>query len=232
MLALSTKASIKTLTHQFICSWSGGKDACLALYLMQQHGHIAKGLLTMMGESGQQSRAHHLPDFIIQQQATALGLPAILQATTKKEYQSSYLNALAKSQKLGADSVVLGDIDIQAHRDWQAQQATKSQLTALFPLWLNNHKKLVEYFIDAGFKATIMAIHPDKCPESFLGKVLNKQTIKVLEKHGIDVCAEGGEFHTVVTDGPNFSQAISLNPTSISDGEFGYRYLNFASSIQ
>lgn len=230
LLPVAENANIKQQSHDFVCSWSGGKDACLALFLMQQHGHNAKALLTMMRENGQQSRAHHLPAEIIQQQANALNLPCILQAAAKSDYQNAYLEALAQSQTLGADSVILGDIDLQAHRDWQERQAKLSHLSALFPLWLTNHRELVDSFIELGFKAMIMAVHPEKCPESFLGKMFDMNTIAELEQLGIDVCAEGGEFHTVVTDGPIFKQPIELNlvQATIQDGEFGYRYLDFS----
>ena len=39
----------------FFCSWSGGKDSCLALYLAIQNGAIPKALLTMLQEDGEKS---------------------------------------------------------------------------------------------------------------------------------------------------------------------------------
>ena len=45
----------------FFCSWSGGKDSCLALYLAIQDGAIPKALVTMLQDNGKRSRAHGLP---------------------------------------------------------------------------------------------------------------------------------------------------------------------------
>lgn len=224
---------MQTLTQpvDFYCSWSGGKDACLALYKMAQQGHKPRALLTMMNEAGTLSRAHYLPKSLIEQQAHALGLNCVTQATAKSNYQTRYQSALQECKQQGIDYLVLGDIDLQAHRDWQMQQGQETGITPLFPLWLQDHKGLVEQFIEAGFKATIIAILPDKVPSDFLGKSLNRETMMQLESLGIDVCAEGGEFHTVVTDGPLFSQPIELdlhNAKLCTTGDYGYHYLDFS----
>ena len=127
--------------------------------------------------------------------------------------------------------MVLGDIDLQAHRDWQEEQGKSIGVTPLFPLWLQDHKQLVLDFVEAGFEATIIAILPNKVPAKFLGQVFNLDTIHELEALGIDVCAEGGEFHTVVTNGPLFSKPVDLNLSQAkvcTKGEYGYHYLDFS----
>jgi len=37
----------------FFCSWSGGKDCCLALYHAIRNGGTAKALMTMFTEEGE-----------------------------------------------------------------------------------------------------------------------------------------------------------------------------------
>ncbi len=214
----------------FYCSWSGGKDACLALYKMQQIGHQPKGLLTMMNEDNTLSRAHHLPKAIIQQQADALGLPLLAQPTSKEAYLKQFQAALQQMKHSGTAHLVLGDIDLQAHRDWQETQGEATQTTPLFPLWQQDHHALVAEFLQAGFQAHIIAIQPQIVPAEFLGKPFNQSTIAELEALDIDVCAEGGEFHTIVTDGPLFSTPILLDIQHASvctDGDYGYHYLRF-----
>ncbi|GKT11322.1 MAG: diphthine-ammonia ligase [Thiomicrorhabdus sp.] len=215
----------------FFCSWSGGKDACLALYKMSLEKHQPQGLLTMMNESGELSRAHHLPKSIIEQQAKAMDLPLLAQATAKAEYKQNYLQALEHFKQLGMSHIVLGDIDLQAHRDWQEEQGQSVCVKPLFPLWCQDHKQLVLEFVEVGFEATIISILPDKVPAKFLGQVFNLDTIHELEALDIDVCAEGGEFHTVVTNGPLFSQAVDLQidqATLCTEGEYGYHYLDLS----
>lgn len=217
----------------FYSSWSGGKDACLALYKMQQQGYVLTGLLTMMNASNTRSRAHHLPKAMIEQQAQSLGTVLLAQPTASADYLKQFQAALNQMKKTGTTHLVLGDIDLQAHRDWQEQQGEATQTTPLFPLWLQDHRTLVQEFIEAGFQATIIAILPSKVPAHFLGKPFNTETIQALEALDIDVCAEGGEFHTVVTDGPLFSFPIPLNlecATLRTDGDYGYHYLDFTHS--
>ncbi|MCF6253473.1 MAG: hypothetical protein L3J38_01850, partial [Thiomicrorhabdus sp.] len=106
----------------FYTAWSGGKDACLALYKMQQQGHILTGLLTMMNEHNTLSRAHHLPKGIIEQQANALGTVLLAQPTTSADYLKQFQRALNQMKQVGTSHLVLGDIDLQAHQDCQVQQ--------------------------------------------------------------------------------------------------------------
>ena len=46
----------------------------------------------------------------------------------------------------------------------------------------------------------------------------------ILKLGNIDPCGEGGEYHTVITDGPNFKKKIEILETQKHklDGGFGY----------
>ena len=51
----------------------------------------------------------------------------------------------------------------------------------------------------------------------YLGRELNRQFFNDLKKLGnIDLCGERGEYHTFVTDGPNFSKKIEIQKTKTS----------------
>lgn len=41
-------------------------------------------------------------------------------------------------------------------------------------------------------------------PPSFLGRVLDAGLVEEMQRRGIDVCGENGEYHTIVLDGPLF----------------------------
>lgn len=228
MLSLSQDANIQQEIHHFASSWSGGKDACMALYFLMQAGHKPEFLLTMMHADGLSSRAHNLPRWLIEAQADAIGIPNFLQSSDKPNYKTNYLIALDKMKALGIDSISLGDIDLQIHRDWQLEVTAQACVTPLFPLWKLDHRALVNHLILAGFKSMIMAVNPKKAPESLLGKVLTPETIAELERLKIDVCAEGGEFHTVMIDGPIFNRPVTLPEPTIQRGaEFGYSFLDY-----
>jgi len=207
----------------FVCSWSGGKDACLALYRMMQQGHQPKYLLTMMQADGKTTRAHALAVNILQEQANSLGISLITQAA--ENYKKSYVSALEKLKTKGITDAVFGDIDLQAHRDWQEEIAELTGYEMHFPLWEESHETLVHEFIDAGFKSVIIAVQQKSLGRKFLGKVLNAETLGLLEEEGVDICGEGGEFHTLVVDGPIFSAKVEINPTGDTFSDFGYDFL-------
>ncbi len=47
-------------------------------------------------------------------------------------------------------------------------------------------------------------------PSEFVGRKFTTELIDELEALGIDSCGEAGEFHTVVVDGPIFSERIPI----------------------
>ena len=60
----------------FVCSWSGGKDSCLALYHAVHRGDTPALLFTMMTETGDRSRCGR-PRSLLEAQARLLGLPIV-----------------------------------------------------------------------------------------------------------------------------------------------------------
>ena len=76
------------------------------------------------------------------------------------------------------------------------------------PLWQAAHADLVGEFLAAGFAAMIVTVDLSAVPESFLGRDFSAETVAELEARGVDPSGEGGEFHTVVLDGPIFRQRV------------------------
>ena len=75
-----TKESIAG--RPFFCSWSGGKDSCLALYHAIQNGGKPHSLLTVLSEDGVTSRSHALPKPLIEEQARSLGLQPVFRSAS------------------------------------------------------------------------------------------------------------------------------------------------------
>jgi diphthine-ammonia ligase len=61
--------------QRFFCSWSGGKDSCLALYRAIKAGDECASLFSMIDESGTHSRSHGLPPGALLSQARSMGIP-------------------------------------------------------------------------------------------------------------------------------------------------------------
>lgn len=200
--------SIKDLS--FFCSWSGGKDACLALYRALRAGGKPSLLLTMLAETGTETRAHGLPREVIQKQALALGIPLVTRSATWGDYEQVFLSALTQFKQEGIQAGVFGDIDLQEHRAWVEKVCASAGLRSFLPLWQATRHELLREFIEAGFQATIISVREGVLDKSLLGKTLDWQVIAELQEQGIDPSGEQGEYHTVVTAGPIFSFPIRL----------------------
>lgn len=208
------------------CSWSGGKDSCFALLQAVQQGYTPVLLVNMMNENGQISRSHGLPTAVLQQQATAMRLPLMTTPTSWKDYEQNFIAALkAASNNFAADAMVFGDIDLQAHRDWEEMVCAKAGLQALLPLWQQDRKTLVLQMLAAGIVCMIVSCNT-LLGESFLGAYLTPELIVKLEEKGVDVCGENGEFHTVVVDCPLFTQPVAL-PAYTTVLHDNYWFLSF-----
>jgi len=196
--------------NPFFCSWSGGKDSSLALYRAIKEGGKPRFLLTILTEDNKRSRSHGLLSSLIEKQAFALGIPLILRAASWENYEEVFKSAISEFREQGIETGVFGDIDIEEHREWVRKVCSSTSLRAYHPLWKNNRLSLLKQLLEVGFKATIIAIKDKVLDRRFLGKTLDLETIEEMEKIGIDSSGEEGEYHTVVTDGPIFSEPLHL----------------------
>jgi uncharacterized protein (TIGR00290 family) len=178
-----------------------------------------------MAEDGLKSRAHRLPKTLFEKQALSLGIPIIFRPTSKDNYKSVLTSALQELKKKGVEMGVYGDIDLEQHLKWIKQVGSTAKIEPFEPLWLMERRSVVNEFLSLGFKATIIAVKQDVMGTSFLGRTLNTKVLDEMEKSGIDASGEGGEFHTVVIDGPIFSSSIQLE-THETIFINGYAYLN------
>jgi uncharacterized protein (TIGR00290 family) len=201
---------MKIENKNFFCSWSGGKDSCLALYKSIKEGGTPSKLLTMLVENGKRSRSHGLHLEILRAQASSLNIPLITGAASWDNYESTFVSLLEKIKSEGIRAGVFGDIDIEDHRKWVKRVCETVGVEVYHPLWKRPRKGLLEEFIDTGFKAVIIAIKDGVLDRSFLGRVLDYDLIKEFEKQGVDPSGEEGEYHTVVVDGPIFSYKIPI----------------------
>ena len=199
-----------------LCSWSGGKDSCLALYHAIQAGARPLALLNMLQEDGRHSRSHGLHVEILQAQARSLNLPLTTRATSWDNYEETFIAALRDLAAGGIQAAVFGDIDIDHHREWEEKVCAAAELTPHLPLWQRDRRELLEEFLGLGFRATIVACNDEQMGNRYLGRTLDASLIDEFERIGIDPCGEKGEYHTVVTDGPLFDHPIQFQPGEFS----------------
>ena len=201
---------VTKMSNNILCSWSGGKDSCFALMQAIEKKYVPKILLNVLNEEGKISRSHGIPSRILQAQANAAGLPIHLINSSWKDYENNFITALKLLQKqYQLEHAVFGDIDLQAHKDWEEKVCTAAALQAFLPLWQQDRKHLVLQMLQAGIETMIVSCN-EIMGKEFLGKILNENIIQELEALGVDVCGENGEFHTLVLNCPLFSQRINV----------------------
>ncbi|AXE33227.1 diphthine--ammonia ligase [Chromobacterium phragmitis] len=197
-----------------LASWSGGKDSCLALWRAAQAGAKPQALLTMLDEAGDRSRSHGVRPEVLALQAQALGLPQRLGKASWNDYREVFIEQLRAAAADGIQAAVFGDIDLDAHREWEEGVCAEAGLAAVLPLWGERRADLAREFVDAGFVARIVMVNTALVDEKWLGRTFNRQLIKDMLAEGVDPCGEAGEFHTLVMDGPLFDKPLALR-----DGE-------------
>lgn len=199
--------------EKIACSWSGGKDSCFALMREMEKGSEVEVLVNMMNENGMISRSHGLPLYLLQEQAESMNVPLIAIPTSWNDYEFNFTNTLLEiKNRFAVNAMVFGDIDLQAHRDWEEKVCSNAGLSASLPLWKQDRKQLVRDMLQAGIETIIVSCN-NIMGEDFLGQVINESLILKLENLSVDVCGENGEFHTLVIDCPLFSKKIQLPGT-------------------
>ena len=89
---------------------------------------------------------------------------------------------------------------------------------------MGDTKKIYLDYLKTGLKATVVRTNKTLSLD-WLGRVLDRKFYDDILKLGnVDPCGEGGEYHTVITDGPGFKNKIEIQETQKHklDGGFGY----------
>jgi uncharacterized protein (TIGR00290 family) len=73
-----------------------------------------------------------------------------------------------------------------------------------------NSPRLLNDFIQAGFKAIIVSVKAKFLGKEWLGRQVDSKLASELGQLGVDVCGEAGEFHTFVYDGPAFEKPVKI----------------------
>ncbi len=208
----------------FLCSWSGGKDSCLAFHLAAEVARPV-ALLTMFGEDGTRSRSHGLRPELLRAQADALDLPLHTGQAGWEGYEAAFTAELVKLRAAGVATAVFGDIDLEPHREWEEKVCGASGIACCLPLWKETRRALLDRFLGLGYRAIIVAAKEGRLDPSLLGRELDAAAIADIEAQGCDACGEEGEYHTAVVDGPLFRTPIRVRPGARSSHS-GYGFLD------
>jgi len=200
------------MKEEVILSWSGGKDAALALHELQRSKEYEiSALLTTVTEEYDRISMHGVRSILLERQAASLGVPLdivlISKNTSNEEYEHKMREILEKHLAAGISSVAFGDIFLEDVREYREDNLSKIGMRGVFPLWKRDTAQLARTFIDLGFEAVITCVDSEVLDGAFVGRVFDEQLLSDLPS-GVDPCGENGEFHSFVYAGPIFPKRI------------------------
>lgn len=190
-------------------SWSGGKDGALALQRARAQGIEVKALLTLFDENGDRSRSHAVSRAVMQAQADALGIPLVTANAGWANYEAVFMDCLRRFAAEGITQGIFGDIDLVPHREWEERVCAAAGLSAVLPLWNEPRVALSQQVLSLGFQPLIVCVNARWLDATFCGVPYDAAYLARLPPE-VDACGENGEFHSFVTDGPGFAQAVPV----------------------
>jgi len=190
-------------------SWSGGKDACLALHTVREAFTLVSAV-TMMDETGERNRSHGLRADVLRAQVESLGLAWVTRPCTWDSYEDQFVDALRETARDGVTHLICGDLLYPEHRAWVERVCAAAGLTAVEPLFGTPTREVLAACLDAGIVARIIAVDSTKLGPEWLFHELSADAALAFERLGVDPCGEHGEYHTVVTHCPAFTAAVPL----------------------
>ncbi len=198
--------------------FSGGKDSTYAIHLAQQRGWDVSVLVSMFPDADD-SYMFHVPNIhLTPMLAEAMNIDFLKQPTggEKEQELEDMKKALAS---LDVDGVLSGAIA----SDYQASRVDRIcfelGLRSFNPLWRWDQRMVLDDLVSAGFRAMIVGVYADGLGEDWLGRILDDDAIAELDniarQKGINISGEGGEFETLVLDGPNFEKRLDIIDSKI-----------------
>ncbi|MDT0632783.1 hypothetical protein RQM47_00820 [Rubrivirga sp. S365] len=198
-----------------ILSWSSGKDAAWALWVLRDRGVDVSGLLTTLDEATGRVGLHGVPRDVVEAQAEAAGLPlhtvALPWPAPNDVYEAALRPALAAARDAGATHVAFGDLFLADIRAYRERLVAEAGLAPLFPLWHppGGTAALAQSMLAGGLRATVTCADASVLDASFVGRPYDGAFLSDLPALA-DPCGERGEFHTVCTGGPMFRRPLAV----------------------
>lgn len=197
--------------------FSSGKDSVNALWYYLEQAWDVRCLLSLL-PANEDSWMFQAPSKeLLERQAASLGFPLLTRETLgEKEEELSDLKALLQDAKeqYGLEGVAAGALA----SDYQHERITRIchelGLKTYGPLWHKDQGMLLAEMIEAGFDVRMTRIAADGLAREWLGRKLTHADVerlrKLHEKTQFHIAGEGGEFETIVLDGPIFSEGIRI----------------------
>ncbi|WP_459192979.1 diphthine--ammonia ligase [Halosimplex sp. J119] len=224
----------------WVSLFSGGKDSSWALYRALERGLPVERLATVHPEGD--SYMYHVPATrLASLAAESIGIPLVevepddfaasetvdsgAQGDAELEPLEAALEELADELPGGLAGVTAGAVESEYQTSRIEAMADRLGADVFAPLWQREPRELADEMLAAGFEIRIIRVAAGGLDESWLGRRLDADALDELEslseKYGVHILGEGGEFETLVTDGPHMERAIRLDYETEWDGTRG-----------
>ena len=125
----------------------------------------------------------------------------------------------------GVTGLTAGAVESEYQTSRIEAMADRLDAELFAPLWQRDPRELADAMLDAGFEIRIIQVAAYGLDESWLGRQLDADALAELEdlndEYGVHILGEGGEFETLVTDGPHMDRRIELEYETEWDGTRG-----------
>jgi len=228
------------MSGAWIGLFSGGKDSSWAVYRALESGRQVDRLVTVHPDGD--SYMYHVPATeLAALAAESIGVPLVsvepddfdaaaatdsgAQGDAELEPLEAALETLDTDLPDGIDGVTAGAVESEFQTSRIEAMCDRLEVKLFAPLWQQDPRTLAEAMLDAGFEITIIQVAAHGLDESWIGRTLDASALDELdalnEEYGVHVLGEGGEFETLVQDGPHMDRRIALEYDVEWDGMRG-----------
>jgi len=205
-------------------NWSGGKDSSLCLYkILKTKNYKVEYLLTSINKTHNRISMHGVRVELLKKQAENLGISLKLielpEQPGMEEYEIEMEKKVEEIKKENIKHAIFGDIFLEDLRIYREKKLAEMGIIPVFPLWKISTNRLMDEFLDLGFKSIIVCVNEKFLDKSFCGRIIDKSFVKDLPKN-VDVCGENGEYHSYVFNGPIFKKPINFKKGEIVYKEY------------
>jgi ABC transporter with metal-binding/Fe-S-binding domain ATP-binding protein len=229
------------MTGVWASLFSGGKDSSWALYRAVETDRPVERLVTV--HPGEDSYMYHVPATeLATLAAESVGVPLVNvrpadldaagatdagdQGDAELEPLEEALAELDAELPDGLAGVTAGAVASEYQNSRIRAMCDRLGIDLFAPLWGRDPGRIAGEMLDAGFEITIIRVAAAGLDESWLGRTLDRDALAELEtlndEYGVHVLGEGGEFETLVRDGPHMSRRIELDYGTEWDGTRGH----------
>lgn len=196
-------------------SWSGGKDAAVALWeLLADDAYEVVELLTTVSEATGRTTMHGVREDVLAAQAAALDVPLrtveLPEPCPNEEYARRMADAIETYERRGVERMAFADLFLEDVRAYREERLADAGVDGLWPVWGRDTADVARAFA-ARFEALVVCVDGGALDASFVGRAFDAAFLADIPDD-VDPCGENGEFHTFVSDGPPFDAPVPVEP--------------------